>query len=73
MKHRGMAAVNGSQRERITTELERLAQQQSEMTKREALVGLTPAEQEEYEQLSERIRQIYIEMARTRSSNPACP
>jgi hypothetical protein len=69
MRRKGTAPADGSQRKKITTELECLAQQQSEMVKREALVGLTPAERGEYEQLSERIRQLFIEMARTQAAD----
>jgi DNA replication initiation complex subunit (GINS family) len=70
MRRKGEAA-NGRQRENITTELEKLAQQQSEMAKREALVGLTPAERGEYEKLGERIRQLFVDMARIHGADAA--
>lgn len=70
MKRKGATPPNGIEREKISAELERLIQQQSEMTRQEALVGLTPSERGTYEQLGERIRQLFAEMARL---NTYCP
>jgi hypothetical protein len=67
MKHHGQTSSNGDRAELIGTELARLFQQQIELTRREALVGLTPAECEEYENIVERIRESYIELAKVRS------
>jgi len=47
---------------KITTELNRLFQQQIELTKWEAFVGFTPTELQEYEGVVERIRQLYVEL-----------
>jgi hypothetical protein len=44
-----------------------LFQRQIELTRREALVGLTPAECEEYDKIVEAIRESYIELAKARS------
>jgi hypothetical protein len=44
-----------------------LFQQQIELTRREALLGLTPAECEEYDKIVEAIRGSYIELAKLRS------
>lgn len=51
----------------ISAELSSLFQQQIELTRREAFVGLTPAEYEEYDRIVEAIRESYIELAKVRS------
>jgi hypothetical protein len=67
MKHHGQTSSSGDRVEVIGAELARLFQQQIELTRREALVGLTPAECEEYENIVERIRESYIALAKLRS------
>jgi hypothetical protein len=52
--------------QQISAELAGLFQQQIELTRREALVGLTPAECAEYENVVKRIRQSYIDLAKLR-------
>jgi DNA-binding CsgD family transcriptional regulator len=47
--------------------LSSLFQQQIELTRREALVGLTPAEYEEYDKVMGGIRDSYAELAKLRS------
>jgi len=54
--------------QQIGTELAGLFQRQIELTRREALVGLTPAECEEYEKIAAQIRESYLELARARSN-----
>lgn len=51
----------------ISADLSSLFQQQIELTRREAFVGLTPAECEEFDRITERIRESYIELAKVRS------
>jgi len=51
----------------ISSELSSLFQQQIELTRREAFVGLTPTECEEYDRIVEAIRESYIELAKVRS------
>lgn len=59
---------SGNDRARqISAELSSLFQQQIELTRREAFVGLTPAECEEYDRIVEAIRESYIELAKVRS------
>jgi hypothetical protein len=53
--------------QQITAELAGLFQQQIELTRREALVGLTPAEREEFDQIVAGIRESYSELAKLRS------
>jgi hypothetical protein len=53
--------------QQISAELADLFQQQIELTKREALVGLTPAEREKLDQIVARIRESYSELAKLRS------
>jgi len=57
----------GDRAEQISAELARLFQQQIEMTRQEALVGLTPAECAEYDKIVEGIRESYVELAKLRS------
>ena len=54
--------------QQIGTELAGLFQRQIELTRREALVGLTPGECEEYEKIAVQIRESYLELARARSN-----
>jgi DNA-binding CsgD family transcriptional regulator len=44
-----------------------LFQQQIELARREALVGLTPAEYEEYDKVVDGIRDSYSELAKLRA------
>jgi hypothetical protein len=48
----------------ISTELSSLFQQQFELTRREAFVGLTPEEREQFDKIAESIRDSCIELAR---------
>jgi hypothetical protein len=57
----------GNRIQQISAELAGLFQQQIEMTRREALIGLTPAECEDYDKIVRRIRESYIELAKVRS------
>jgi len=52
----------------VAAELAGLFERQVELTKREALVGLTPSECEEYDQIVQGIRESYIELAKLRSA-----
>jgi hypothetical protein len=53
--------------QQVAAELAGLFERQIELMKREALVGLTPAECEEYEKIMQGIRESYIELAKLRS------
>jgi hypothetical protein len=53
--------------QQIGDELANLFQQQIELTRREALVGLTPGELAEYENIVQRIRESYVELAKVQS------
>jgi hypothetical protein len=64
MKREGSTSSSSDRAELIGNELTALFQRQIELTKREALVGLTPAEYEEYENITNRIRESYIELAK---------
>ena len=68
MKSRDQGHSSGDKVGQITTELNRLFQQQIELTKWEAFVGLTPAELDEYDKVVERIRQLYIELGKMNSA-----
>jgi hypothetical protein len=57
----------GNRVQQISAELAGLFQQQIEMTRREALIGLTPSECEDYDKIVRRIRESYIELAKVRS------
>jgi hypothetical protein len=67
MTRQASTCSNSDRVQQISTELTRLFQQQIELTRREALVGLTPAECEEYDKIVEGIRESYIELAKLRS------
>lgn len=67
MKRKGRVTLERGELAKIADELERLFQHQSEMTKWEAFVGLTPAERGEYEQIGERIRELFVQLARINS------
>ncbi|HXM23803.1 MAG TPA: hypothetical protein VN948_21270 [Terriglobales bacterium] len=67
MTRQGSTSSSGDRVQQISAELAGLFQQQIELTRREALVGLTPAECEEYDKIVEGIRESYIELAKVRS------
>jgi hypothetical protein len=50
--------------QRIASELSRLFDQQVELGKKEAFVGLTPTEREEYDRITEKIRESYARLAK---------
>jgi hypothetical protein len=64
MKRSRQIAPNSDSTQQIASELSHLFDQQIEMTKREAFIGLTPAEREEYDQIIEKIRQSYVRLAK---------
>jgi len=68
MKSGGEVRPSGDKVTQIMTELDRLFQQQIELTKWEAFVGFTPAELEEYDRVVERIRQLYLELGTLNSA-----
>jgi len=68
MTRQGSTSSSCGRAQQISTELAGLFQQQIELTRREALVGLTPAECEEYDRIVERIRDSYTELAKLRSN-----
>jgi hypothetical protein len=67
MKSRRQEQSSSDKVGQITTELNRLFQQQIELTKWEAFVGLTPTELEEYDRVVERIRQLYVDLGKLNS------
>jgi hypothetical protein len=67
VKRQGSTSSSSDRVEQIGSELGRLFQRQIELTRREALVGLTPAECEEYEHILQGIRESYSELAKVRS------
>ena len=66
MKRQTSTSSSSQRVQQIGAELGRLFQRQIELTKREALVGLTPREREEYEKVVQEIRQSYIDLAKVR-------
>jgi DNA replication initiation complex subunit (GINS family) len=66
MTREGSSYSNDGRAQQISSELAGLFQQQIELTRQEALVGLTPAECELYDKIVERIRASYIELAKLR-------
>jgi DNA replication initiation complex subunit (GINS family) len=64
MTREGSSYSNGGRAQQISAELAGLFQQQIELTRQEALVGLTPAECELYDKIVQRIRASYIELAK---------
>ena len=66
MKRQASLSSSSDKVQQIGDELSRLFQRQIELTKREALVGLTPTEREEYEKVVQGIRQSYIDLAKVR-------
>jgi DNA-binding FadR family transcriptional regulator len=69
MRRQGSTSSSNDRLQQISTELASLFQQQIELTRREALAGLTPAECEEYDKIVEGIRESYSELARIRSGS----
>jgi hypothetical protein len=69
MTRRGSTSSNSDRLQEISAELASLFQQQIELTRREALVGLTPAECAEYDKIVEGIRESYSELAKIRSGS----
>ena len=67
MTREGPICSKGDRAQQISAELAGLFQQQIELTRREALVGLTPAEYEEYDRVADGIRVSYSELAKLRS------
>jgi len=56
----------GNKTREIAAEMDALFRQQTELMKRETVVGLTPVEREEYDKLSRRIHGLFGELARLR-------
>jgi len=69
MTRQGSTYSSSDRLQHISAELASLFQQQIKLTRREALVGLTPAECEEYERIVEGIRESYSELAKIRSGS----
>jgi hypothetical protein len=67
MTRQGSASSRCDRAQQISAELAGLFQQQIELTRREALVGLTPAEYEEYDKVVDGIRDSYSQLAKLRS------
>ncbi len=67
MKRQGYTSSSNDRVQQLGAELGSLFQRQIELTRREALVGLTPAECEEYENVVQAIRESYSELAKVRS------
>jgi hypothetical protein len=67
MKHCVQTPSSGEKLQQISAELASLFQRQIKLTRREALVGLTPAEYEEYDRVVDGIRDSYSELAKLRS------
>jgi hypothetical protein len=67
MKRQGSTSSSSDRVEQLGAELGRLFQRQIDLTKREALVGLTPTECEEYENVVQAIRESYSKLAKVRS------
>jgi DNA-binding FadR family transcriptional regulator len=67
MKRQGYTSSSNDRVQQLGAELGSLFQRQIELTRREALVGLTPAECEEYENIVQAIRESYSELAKVRS------
>ena len=67
MTRQGSASSCCDRAQQIRAELASLFQRQIELTRREALVGLTPAEREEFDQIVAGIRESYSELAKLRS------
>ncbi len=68
MKNTSRTSSQQDNVQQVAAELTGLFERQVELTKREALVGLTPAECEEYDQIVQGIRESYIELAKLRSA-----
>jgi hypothetical protein len=66
MTRQGSASSCCDRAQQISAELSGLFQQQIELVRREALVGLTPAEYEEYDKVVDGIRDSYNELAKLR-------
>lgn len=64
MKQSGQTTSDVDSAQQIAFELSRLFDQQVELSRREAFVGLTPAEREEYEQVTKKIRESYARLAK---------
>jgi hypothetical protein len=64
MKCSGPTLSNVNIVQQIAEELSHLFDQQVQMMKREALVGLTPAEREEYDRIVLKIRESYAMLAK---------
>jgi len=67
MKRQGSIPSSSDRVQQLGAELGRLFQRQIDLTRREALVGLTPTECEEYESIVRGIRESYIELAKVQS------
>jgi len=67
MKRQGSTSSNNDRVLQLGAELGGLFRRQIELTRREALVGLTPTECEEYENIVQKIRESYIELAKVQS------
>jgi len=52
----------------IADEIDRLFQRQIELMKSESFVGLTPSERSEYDQIGERLRGLFSELAKLKQT-----
>jgi hypothetical protein len=67
MTRQGSASSGCDRAQQISAELASLFQQQIKLTRREALLGLTPAEYAEYDKVVDGIRDSYGELAKLRA------
>lgn len=64
MESHTIVASDSGKLRRITQEMEGLFQRQVELMKSETFVGLTPAERQEYEKITDKIASLFRELAR---------
>lgn len=64
MESDAIVASTHSRMRQITAEMDLLFQRQIELTRSETFVGLTPAERQEYEKITETISGLFRELAR---------
>jgi len=66
MKSQVATTTPGRAVSQIAAEMDQLFRKQIELMKSETFVGLTPSQRAEYDQIGERIRELFAELAKFR-------
>ena len=63
---RNVLPVQGDRTQDIAAEIDRLLEVQVGLLKTETFVGLTPTQRQEYDQITQKLHELFSEMGRTK-------